>query len=79
MIIPLAKPGRRADSECKTVNESRAKGAAAETEAEFVQVRLQIVFWQTVIGPQNECLRIADHDVQPMKQAGTGMVSLMLM
>ncbi len=79
MIIPLAKPGRSANSEGKMVKESRTKGAAAETEAEFVQIRLQIVFWQTVIGTQNKGLRIADDDVQPMKQAGTEIVSLMLM
>ncbi len=56
MIIPLAKPNRSAYSEGKTIKESRAKGAAAKTEAEFVQIRLQIVFWETVIGAQNECL-----------------------
>jgi len=49
MIIPLAKPGRSADSEGKTVKESKAKGAATETETEFVQIRLQILFQSEIV------------------------------
>ena len=31
-----------------------------------------------MIGPQNECFRIANHDMQLMKQTGRGIVGLML-
>ena len=31
-----------------------------------------------MIGPQNECFRIADHDIQSMKQTENGIVGLML-
>lgn len=31
-----------------------------------------------MIGPQNECFRIAYHDMEPMEQTGTGIVGPML-
>ena len=31
-----------------------------------------------MIGTQNECFRIANHDMQPMKQSGVGIVDSML-
>ena len=34
---------------------------------------------QTVISTQYECLGVSNHDMQPMKQTGIGIVSLMLM
>ena len=37
--------------------------AAAKTEAELVQIGWQVFFGQTVIGSENKCLGVADHNV----------------
>ena len=44
----------------------------------FIEIGLEIVLSQTMIGTPNKSFRIANHDIQPMEQSGTGIVGLML-
>ena len=79
MVIPLVQPERRGNGEGKAVQKSGTEGAAAKTEAELVQIGLQVFFWQTMIGSQNECFGVSDHDVQPVQQTRVGIERLVLM
>ena len=45
------------------LSQQAAKSAAAEAEVELIKVRLQILLRQTMIGAQDKCFRVADHDV----------------
>ncbi len=78
MVIPLVQPDRRADGQSQTVQKGITKGAATEAETKLIEIRLQIAFRQAVVGAQDERLGVADHDVQPMEQAGVRVVGLML-
>ena len=73
MVIPLVQPDRRANSQGQAIQKGWTKGAAAKTEAELVQIGLQVIFWQTMIGTQNESFGVADHDVQPVQQTRVGI------
>ena len=79
MVIPLAQPGRSADSKGQPFQQTGTKVTAAEAEAKFVEVSLEVLLGQTMIRTQDECLGIADHDVKPMKQAGVGIIRLVFM
>ena len=79
MVIPLVQPDRRANGPGQAVQKSGTEGAAAKTEAELVQIGLQVIFWQTMIGTQNESFGVAEHDVQPVQQTGVGIERLVLM
>ena len=73
MVIPLIQPERRGNSQGQAVQKSGAERAATKTKAELVQIGLQVIFWQAMIGTQNECFGVADHDVQPVQQTRVGI------
>lgn len=41
---------------------------AAEAEAVFIEIGLEVFLGQAMIRTQDKCLGIADHNVQPVKQ-----------
>lgn len=47
-----------------------AKVTAAKAETQFVEAGLKILIRQTKIRAQNERFSVADHNVQPLEQAG---------
>ena len=56
-----------------------AKVTAAEAEAIFVKVGLEVLLGQAMISTQDERLGVANHDMQPMEQTRVGIVGLVLM
>ena len=78
VVIPLVQPNRSTNSKNQAVEQAGAKVAATETEAVFIQIRLQVGLGQTMIGTQDKRFRIADDNVQPMEQPGVGIVNFML-
>ena len=63
----------------QTLQQGRAKVAAAEAEGKLVQIGLEVFLGQAMIGAQDKRFGVADHDVQPMEQAGIGVVGFVFM
>ena len=47
----------------QTLQQGRAKVAAAEAEGKLVQIGLEVFFGQAMIGAQDKRFGVADHDV----------------
>ena len=47
----------------QTLQQGRAKVAAAEAEGKLVQIGLELFFGQAMIGAQDKRFGVADHDV----------------
>lgn len=60
-------------------SQQAAERAPAESEGKLIQVRLEMVCWQTVTGAWNKCFGIADHDMQPSEHTVAKVVVLVLM
>ena len=70
---------RKRNSQGQALQQGSAKVAAAETERVFIQIGLEIFLGQAMIGAQNKRLGVADHDVQPMEEAGIRGVGVIFM
>ena len=68
MVIPLSQLNRCTNSQGQTLQQTGAKATAAETEAIFVEVGLEVLLGQAMVSTQDKCLGVANHDVQPMEQ-----------
>jgi len=79
MVLLLTPPNRHTDSQSQTFQQAGAKVAAAEAEAVFVKVGLEVLLVQAMIRTLDKRLGIADDDVQPVAQTGIGIVGLVLM
>lgn len=64
----LISQARKRNGQGQTLQQGRAKVAAAETEGILVQIGLEVFFGQAMIGTQDKRFGIADHDVQPMEK-----------
>ena len=74
VVIPLAQPNRSTNGNNQTLNQRRAKTAAAEAERKLVQIGLKIFLVQAMIGAKNKSLGVADDDVQPVEKAGIRII-----
>lgn len=63
VVIPLAQPSRRANSLGQALQKTGIKVTAAEAEAIFVKVGLEVLLGQAMISTQDERLGVANHDV----------------
>ena len=61
------------------LQQCRAKVAAGETEGILVQIGLEVLLGQAMIGTQDKRLSVVDHDVQPMEKAKIGGVGVAFM
>ncbi len=52
----------------QALQKALAKVTAAEAEAIFVKVGLEVLFGQAMVSTQDERLGVADRDVQPVEQ-----------
>lgn len=77
LSLLLSHP-RAGGSEDQLLSQQAAKRATAEAEGKLVQIGLEMVCWQTVIGSQNKRFGIADHNMQPMEHTAVWVVVLML-
>lgn len=58
----------------QTFQQAKAKATTAETEVIFIEIGLEELLRQAMICAQDERLSVADHDMQPVKQAGIGII-----
>ena len=79
VVIPLVQPTGIANSQGQALQKSGTEMAAAKAETIHVQIGLKIFFGQTVISSQDKGFGVAGDDVQPVEQAGIGIVRLVLM
>ena len=70
---------RKCNGNKQTLREGGTEGTAGEAEAKLVQVGLQVMLGQTVVGSQNKSLGVAEYNVQPMKHTGTRVISTVFM
>lgn len=75
----LISQTRKRYRQSQTLQQGRAKVAAAEAEGKLVQIGLEVFLGQTMIGAQDKRFGVADHDVQPMEQAGIGVEGFVFM
>ena len=74
----LVNYSRASHSVDQAVSQQTTKSAVAEAERKFVQVGLKMILGKAVVGSQNECLGIADHNMQPVEHTTVGVIGLML-
>ena len=75
----LISHARKRYRQGQTLRQGRAKVAAAEAEGKLVQIGLEVFLGQAMIGTQDKRFGVADHDVQPMEQAGIGVIGFVFM
>lgn len=68
----LISQARKRYRQGQTLQEDRAKIAAAEAEGILVQIGFEVFFGQAMIGTQDKRFSFADHDVQPMERPELG-------
>ena len=57
---------------------SRPKSTATKAEGKLIQVGLKMILGQAVVGSQNKCLGIADHNMQPVEHTAVWVIGFML-
>lgn len=62
----------------QALGQQAAKSAAAEADRKLTQVGPKMFLGKAVVGFQNECLGIADHNMQPVEHTAVGVIGLIL-
>lgn len=74
MVIPFNQRSGRAKQPGPDGQQGPTEVSAAETEGILVQIGLKVFLGQAMIGTQNKHFSVTDDNVQPVEQAGTGIV-----